>query len=781
MIQTKMKRILNALAILFALTACDKVNETVEESGTTQDDKPADVVREPFKACFAERTAGTENSVSWAVGDELAIVWNGGSTSASVSEINDTGMSVVCTLQESEVAAADTYYAVYPSSAAKDLYGNSLMVKIPAAQSGAFKDACIHLAKTDAQSRLFKLRNICSIGQITLGRNDIKKITLAGNKDECLAGTVYVSVNQDGIPSSAEADAAEITMAPSEGTVFSPGTYYFALVPGTLPEGLSFTMETEGGDVIFGHAHAGATTLGRASVLDFGTIDDISAADALRLRFVFGPETGTKALRDPSNYWPATSTDATATGQTSGVSYPYTLDGVNYNFFVKDLAAENKCAWRTNNSSGYADCIGIQTASIYFGLPAIAGYKLTGAVVGQCRRGAADNAASKTTSVGITSSIPDAVSDAKSYVSGGELQSWPGWEGKADKKVVDHAFNLSGTEVNTVYYLNSDTQAIGLYFARLVLVYEKPDSHFKGFADSYQDEGGQDTPASVYDNADIRILFIGNSFTRDAVYHLPGLIKAAGIDKKILLTHMYYGGRTAQRFYKHWSDDRDFTCYQALPGSDGWVTSSAGSASTLAEMAAITDWDVITVQEHTGNQNSWYWTDDEKTALQGLINYARTAKTGNTPKVHYVMSQAYLKLEKAGSNQCFTNEAEMYTVITTQARKVMEETDFDGIISTGTMLQNLRTSSLNDELHLTRDGFHMNLGISRYGAACTVFESIITPLTGKNLDGNTYRYSYDGSDNPETIDVTDANAPVALAAARAAIKSPFDITNMSNQ
>ena len=241
---------------------------------------------------------------------------------------------------------------------------------------------------------------------------------------------------------------------------------------------------------------------------------------------------------------------------------------------------------------------------------------------------------------------------------------------------------------------------------------------------------------------------------------------------------MYYGGRTAQNYYKNWSKNRDFTCYVALPGASDWYEDKAGAASTLAEMTSRTDWDVITVQEHTGNQTSWYWTSEEKEALQGIINYIKEAKPDNTPKIHYVMSQAYQNLEKAGSNQCFTNEAEMYTVITTQARKVMEETDYDGIISTGTMLQNLRTTSLNDDLHLTRDGFHMNNGISRYGAACTMFESIITPLTGKNLDGNTYRYAAKADDDV-TISVTDENAPIALEAARAAIKKPFEITNIN--
>ena len=254
------------------------------------------------------------------------------------------------------------------------------------------------------------------------------------------------------------------------------------------------------------------------------------------------------------------------------------------------------------------------------------------------------------------------------------------------------------------------------------------------------------------------------------------MIKAAGIDKKIILTHMYYAGRTAQAYYKYWNSKRDYTCYVALPGADDWYKDKAGAASTLAEMAARTDWDIITVQEHTGNQYSWYWTADEKKALQGIIDYAKSAKAGNTPEVHYVMSQAYLDLTEAGANQCFNNEAEMYNVITTQARKVMDETSFDGIISTGTMLQNLRTSSLNNDLHLTRDGFHMNNGISRYGASCTVFESVITPLTGKNLDGNTYRYA---AKTEVDIPVTDENAPIALEAARAAIQKPFEITQIN--
>ena len=770
-----MKKCLTLLATIMIVAACGVEDPTQTPNKPSNPGQDTPEVQEPqleqlnFKACLSEQASDIESIPSWKEGDAIAFFWEGTSSTVDIDEVKDT-------VKFTQEVKAGTYYAVYPASAAKDQYGNSVMVEIPTTQNGSLEDTWIWFAKTDYDNKLFEMQSLCALGSITLERSDIKKITISGNQNELMAGTVYVSVNEEGLPSCGDADSDEIILLPADGEAFAAGTYYFATAPGSLSNGVSFTLETSGGNMMIGRAYAEAAQMERATVMDFGTIDDVANADALRLRFIFGPEARAKAKYDPENKWPK---DAGSTELTNGVTYSYTLEGAEYSFFAKDISGSGKFAWRTDNSNGYADCIGMQTDKVYFGLPAIEGLKLTNAVVGQCRRGAGDNAETKIATVGITDCITEGT-EQKSFVAGGELQNWPGWAGKEDKKVVDHSFQLSGTEANTRYYLNGNNPDIGLYFARLVLTYNKPDSAYKGFPEDWQmeegEEGGSEEAADIYANADIRILFIGNSFTRDAVYHLPGMIKAAGIDKKIILTHMYYAGRTAQAYYKYWNSKRDYTCYVALPGADDWYKDKAGAASTLAEMAARTDWDIITVQEHTGNQYSWYWTADEKKALQGIIDYAKSAKAGNTPEVHYVMSQAYLDLTEAGANQCFNNEAEMYNVITTQARKVMDETSFDGIISTGTMLQNLRTSSLNNDLHLTRDGFHMNNGISRYGASCTVFESVITPLTGKNLDGNTYRYA---AKTEVDIPVTDENAPIALEAARAAIQKPFEITQIN--
>ena len=764
-----MKKCLTLLATIMIVAACGVEDPTQTPNKPSNPGQDTPEVQEPqleqlnFKACLSEQASDIESIPSWKEGDAIAFFWDGTSSTVDIDEVKDT-------VKFTQEVKSGTYYAVYPASAAIDQYGNSVMVDIPTTQNGSLEDTWIWFAKTDYENKLFEMQSLCALGSITLERSDIKKITISGNNNELMAGTVYASIGLDGVPSCNDADTDEITLTPAEGEAFAAGTYYFATAPGSLSNGISFTLETSGGNMMIGRAYAEATEMERATVMGFGTIDDLANADALRLRFIFGPEIGKKATLDPNEIWPKAAGDDALT---EGVSYTYAIDGVDYSFYVKDTSGDGKFAWRTQNEK-YPDCIAMQTDKVYFGLPAIDGLRLTCATVGQCRRGSSDKGNDKITTVGITNLIPEGA-EQKSYVTGGELQSWTGWDSEA-MKVVDHVFTLSGTEPNTRYYLNSNTSSIGAYFAHLVLTYEKPDGAYKGFPESWQQEGGSEEATDIYANADIRILFIGNSFTRDAVYHLPGMIKAAGIDKKIILTHMYYGGRTAQAFYKHWNSKRDYKCYVALPGASDWYEDKKGAASTLAEMAACTDWDIITVQEHTGNQYSWYWTADEKKALQGIIDYAKSAKAGNTPKVHYVMSQAYLDLTEAGSNQCFKNEAEMYNVITTQARKVMDETTFDGIISTGTMLQNLRTTSLNDDLHLTRDGFHMNNGISRYGAACTVFESVITPLTGKNLDGNSYRYE---AKTDVDIPVTDENAPIALEAARAAIEKPFEITQIN--
>lgn len=85
-------------------------------------------------------------------------------------------------------------------------------------------------------------------------------------------------------------------------------------------------------------------------------------------------------------------------------------------------------------------------------------------------------------------------------------------------------------------------------------------------------------------------------------------------------------------------------------------------------------------------------------------------------------------------------------------------------------------------MDMTRDGYHMDYGIARYAASCAVFEKLISPaFGGVTLDGNTFRYTTSNSTaGSYSTPVTDANAPIALQAARYALATPYAVTDMSD-
>lgn len=279
----------------------------------------------------------------------------------------------------------------------------------------------------------------------------------------------------------------------------------------------------------------------------------------------------------------------------------------------------------------------------------------------------------------------------------------------------------------------------------------------------------------------LRILCIGNSFTKDAVEHLPKMIAAAGIET-VKIVHMYYGGRTVPEYYEGYDTKNDYTCYMLNTGTDIW-TSFRGK--TLHQTVSSDQWDIVTIQEHTGNYRAWSWTDEEKGALTGLIDRIKADQQGHLPSFKYIMSQAYFDMDKIGNSSrpymTFTTQEEMFDVIVAQARKVLDETEIDEIIPTGTVLQNLRSSSLDNDMNLTRDGYHMDYGISRYAAACAVFEMLISPsFGGVKLDNNPFRYDVSNTESGSySMPVTDENQPIALQAARYAMERPFEVTPMS--
>lgn len=273
-----------------------------------------------------------------------------------------------------------------------------------------------------------------------------------------------------------------------------------------------------------------------------------------------------------------------------------------------------------------------------------------------------------------------------------------------------------------------------------------------------------------------RIFLIGNSFTQDACHRLPGVLVGLGI-KNVEVTQCYYGGRTVPEYNTGWSTSSDYTKHTALPGQDVMTNTSN---QNLEAVAKSQQWDLVCIQEHTGNYRAWTWNAEEKNHIKELMEkVAATQKV--RPRFYWIMSQSYYDMNKIGTGSrpyiTWNTQSEMYDVTTAFAQKVMAELPFDGICATGTALQNLRQTSLNNVMNLTRDGYHMDYGLSRYTAACTLYQVMLYPRMGIKLETCKFRIpELIATSGSYTTPVTDANAPIAFKAAKAAAKVPFQVS-----
>lgn len=254
----------------------------------------------------------------------------------------------------------------------------------------------------------------------------------------------------------------------------------------------------------------------------------------------------------------------------------------------------------------------------------------------------------------------------------------------------------------------------------------------------------------------VRILAIGNSFSQDAVeQYLHELAEAEGIST--IIGNMFIGGCSLERHVKNARDNAPAYAYRKI-GTDG-KKREKGKMS-LETVLADEDWDYVSLQQASPFSGMY---ETYEASLPELIEYVK-ARLPKKTKLMLHQTWAYASTSKhSGFKNYNCNQLIMHQAIADAVKKAAKVNKIKIVIPSGTAIQNARTSFIGD--HLNRDGYHLDVKIGRYTAACTWFERIFK----HNVIGNPYA--------PEGLD--EARKAVAQKAAHAAVKHPYKVTDLS--
>ena len=253
----------------------------------------------------------------------------------------------------------------------------------------------------------------------------------------------------------------------------------------------------------------------------------------------------------------------------------------------------------------------------------------------------------------------------------------------------------------------------------------------------------------------VRILAIGNSFSQDAVeQYLHELAEAEGIST--IIGNMFIGGCSLERHVKNARDNAPAYAYRKI-GTDG-KKREKGKMS-LEAVLADEAWDYVSLQQASPFSGMY---ETYEASLPELIEYVK-ARLPKKTKLMLHQTWAYASTSKhSGFKNYNCNQLTMYQAIADAVKKAAKANKIKIVIPSGTAIQNARTSFIGD--HLNRDGYHLDVKIGRYTAACTWFERIFK----HNVVGNPYA--------PEGLD--EARKAVAQKAAHAAVKHPYKVTDL---
>ena len=274
--------------------------------------------------------------------------------------------------------------------------------------------------------------------------------------------------------------------------------------------------------------------------------------------------------------------------------------------------------------------------------------------------------------------------------------------------------------------------------------------------------------AQTKDDGTLRILAIGNSFSDDGTEYLPALLENLNVEN-VEVARLYVGGCTLEQHVNFYDNsEAAYKFYHSKAGENKWVENP--EKVTMQYALAMGEWDIITMQQASGFSGMY---DSYTPYLGRLIEAVKKAQ----PQAELVwhMTWSYSSDSNHKHYKHYDNDQQqMNSAIDNCLHTLLAEFDeIERIVPSGTAVKSLRKSAINNyPKDLTRDGFHMGHGAGRYALACTWYETLVEPYTGKSMMGNTLRVC------GGLVSVSDIVALYCQKAAKMAAKRPFKVSNI---
>ena len=238
-----------AMIASIALASCgsevEDVNIRPDESGSAEITISGNREQITFKAVHQNgdgisKTAIVDKTcLHFTAGDEIN-VFDGDKSCIFTGDIKE-GTSATCNFSGSANPDAETYYAVYPSSASLD--ASHVSGSIPTSQTavaGTFdKNAHVMVASASGSKKEFAFKTANAFIRIIAPRN-LKSIVMTGNNNEAIAGDFTILGYSDFTVSGAT--ESSITLS---GTMEKENVYYISYIPANFTDGIKLTITDE--------------------------------------------------------------------------------------------------------------------------------------------------------------------------------------------------------------------------------------------------------------------------------------------------------------------------------------------------------------------------------------------------------------------------------------------------------------------------------------------------------------------------------------------------------